>query len=175
MITTYRRLRAVVHDWRMGLSEPWRTLFDFDTLFGAAAGIGMGWWAVHSHAIEKTESGDLYALAGAAVGLLAVTLAVLALLTGFLSGQTALIIRNQTGGTDGFFQSFKVVVFASGLSVIACVAGAIYANSITLSMTGTSRSEAGVWHCDLVLHVGGHRHHASGQHSLYVRPDTSRC
>ena len=84
-------------------------MLDWDAVLGCAAGAAVGLWAVHSHAIESTESTDLYARAGAAVGLLAIALAVLALLTGFLSGRTAYILRGRKGGTYEFFRPFKLI------------------------------------------------------------------
>ena len=160
-----------MHDWRMTLPEPWRTVLDFDTVVGAFGGAGVGFWAASSHTIESSETGDLYALAGAAVGLLVAALAVLALLTGFLSRRTAYIIRNREGGTDAFFRSFKVVVIVTGISIVACVIGAVDASSSTLTKTGTERRSIFLRPRHLVLPMGRRRRHVLGEQSS----DTAMC
>src|ERR1700728_3923963 len=86
--------------FRSKLPGPLRVSIALDSIAGCGLGVGAGIWAVSVRAIENTESTDLYALAGAAVGLLAIALAVLALLTGFLTGRTAAVIRHGRGSTD---------------------------------------------------------------------------
>jgi hypothetical protein len=115
---------------------------DWDFAVACLLGAGAGYWAIRSHAIESTESTDLYTLATAAVGLLAIALATLALLTGFLSGKTARDLRDRKGNIRGFFRPFVFVTIISGLSLLASVAGAIDSSATNLSTNQTDKLQA---------------------------------
>ena len=109
-----------------GLSD----LLSTDLLFGCLLGAGAGLWAISARAVEGTESTDLIALAGAAAGLLAATLAVMALLISFLSDKTADLIAD-AGGVRSFFRPFRIIALISAAAILASVAGAIDASKVS--------------------------------------------
>lgn len=137
---------------KMSLEERFRShlpdavsdLISADVFFGCVLGVGAGIWATNVKAIEGTESADLIALAGAAVGLLAVTLAVMALLMGFLSGRTERLIQD-AGGIEGFFRPFKISARVSALAILFSVAGAIDASSFSKTSAGTTITPGPSW------------------------------
>jgi hypothetical protein len=100
-----------------------------DLIIGGLLGAGAGVWAIKASAIEGTESSDLIALAGAAVGLLAIDLAVMALLISFLNDRTEQLIKD-AGGVGAFFRPFRITAIISALAVLVSVAGAIDASSV---------------------------------------------
>ncbi len=104
-------------------------VFYWDTLVGALAGFGFGLWAALSTVIERSESGDLLAVAGAGVGLLAVVLAVLALMVGFLKGSIRRLVDKTPGRVAGFFRPFRIVAVVATLAILFSTAGAIDASS----------------------------------------------
>jgi hypothetical protein len=104
-------------------------LLSKDLGIGTLLGAGAGFWAIKVSAVEGTESSDLIALAGAAVGLLAVVLAVMALLMGFLSDRTERLIV-AGGGVRPFFRPFRIIAVISALAILSGVAGAIDSSSV---------------------------------------------
>ena len=99
-------------------------IFSWDLLLGLLLGAGMGVWAYAKSGVLAEESAVLLAVSGAAVGLLAVTLAVMALMAGFLTGFFKRVII-QEGGVREFFRPFKIVAWVSGGAAIAGLAGAL--------------------------------------------------
>jgi hypothetical protein len=109
-----------------------RTALAADLYLGCTLGAGAGYWAIAASAVEHIESGDLLALAGAGVGLLAATLATIALLLAFMTGPTLDVIRG-TGGLDPFVRPFRLIAIVDALAILASVAGSIDSSSITKS------------------------------------------
>lgn len=109
-----------------------RTALASDLYLGCALGAGAGYWAISASAVEHTESTDLLTLAGAGVGLLAATLAAIALLLAFMTGRTLDVIR-KTGGVAAFMRPFRLIAIVDALAILASVAGAIDSSSVTRS------------------------------------------
>lgn len=101
-----------------------------DLYLGCVLGAGAGYWASAVRAVENTESTDLLALAGAGVGLLAATLAAIALLLGFMTGRTLDLI-SISGGFPNFVRPFRLIAVVGAIAVLASVAGAIDTSSMT--------------------------------------------
>ena len=123
------RLRSVEERFRRRLPPAVDDVVSNDLIIGTLLGAGAGVWAIKASAVEGTESSDLIALAGAAVGLLAITLAVMALLIGFLNDRTERLIM-AAGSVRDFFRPFKIVAIVRALAILAGVAGAIDASSV---------------------------------------------
>jgi tetratricopeptide (TPR) repeat protein len=98
-------------------------IVSWDLLFGILLGAGMGFWAKAKSGILAEESTVLLTVSGAAVGLLAATLATMALLMGFLSGFYKLVVEKE--GVRSFFRPFKIVASVSAGAIIAGLAGAL--------------------------------------------------
>jgi hypothetical protein len=109
-----------------------RTALATDLYLGCVLGAGAGYWAIAVSAVEHTESADLLALAGAGVGLLAATLATIALLLAFMTGPTLEVIRD-TGGIAPFVRPFRLIAIVDALAILASVAGSIDSSSVTKS------------------------------------------
>jgi hypothetical protein len=129
-VKTMRNKGAEEDDWLKDLLPKWLSeVLRGDLLLGMYLGVGAGVWAISVTAVEGSESSDLIGLAGAAVGLLAVTLAVMGLLMGFLSDRTEKMIM-MYGGVKGFFRPFKFTAWVSAIAILVCVAGAIDATRV---------------------------------------------
>lgn len=139
-----RLLRKLERRIRDHLPDPVNDVLGLDLILGCLLGLGMGIWATKVKSIEGTESTDLIALAGAAVGLLAITLAVMALLMSFLSGRTEKLIQD-TGGTTAFFRPFKITARVSALAILASVAGAIDASTVGKAGSGITTTPGPSW------------------------------
>ncbi len=98
-------------------------IFSWDLLLGLLLGAGMGIWAHAKSGVLEEESAVLLAVSGAAVGLLAVTLAAIALLMGFLQGFYKKVI--EAAGVKEFFRPFQIVAWVSGGAAIVGLAGAL--------------------------------------------------
>ena len=109
-----------------------RTALATDLYLGCVLGAGAGYWAIAVSAVEHTESTDLLALAGAGVGLLAATLAAIALLLGFMSDQRTLDVIRKSG-LAAFVRPFRLIAIVDALAILASVAGAIDSSSVTRS------------------------------------------
>jgi uncharacterized membrane protein len=95
----------------------------------------MGIWATTVKAVEGTESSDLIGLAEAGVGLLAIVLALMGLLMGFLSDRTEKLVR-ESGGITEFYRPFKLTAWISALAILMCIAGTIDSSSVTRNTLG---------------------------------------
>lgn len=89
----------------------------------AGVGISVGFAVIHNIGIRQEESGVLLDSGGAAVGLLAVTLAAVALLLAFLTGPYKVII--QAVGVRRFFWPFVPVAVLSAAAAIMGLTGAL--------------------------------------------------
>ena len=129
-----RGIRRIEHWLRERLPPTVNDILSRDAIIGTLLGAGAGVWAIKASAIEGTESSDLIALAGAAVGVLAIALAVMALLMGFLNDRTERLITaagdTPAEGVRDFFRPFKIVAVISALAILASIAGAIDASSV---------------------------------------------
>jgi hypothetical protein len=90
---------------------------------GVALGTGTGIWAGTTDRVLDQESVVLLAAAGAAVGLLAVTLAAMTLVIAFLEGFFGELIREF--GIRRFFRPFVVVAIVSAGAALVSFAGAM--------------------------------------------------
>jgi hypothetical protein len=106
----------------------------WDLAAGCILGAGAGYWAISVKAVEQTQSTDLIALAGAGVGLLAATLAAIALLLGFMAGRTLDLIADY--GLESFVRPFRIIAIVAAIAILTSIAGAIDASSVT--KTGVS-------------------------------------
>lgn len=123
-------------DWFSEHLPTWATdLLRGDLVLGMYLGLGMGIWATAAKAVEGTESSDLIGLAGAGVGLLAIVLALMGLLMGFLSDRTEKLVM-QSGGIKEFYRPFKLTVWISAFAILICIAGAIDSSSVTKDKLG---------------------------------------
>lgn len=138
------RLHSVEEQFRTRLPPAINDLLSKDLIIGSLLGAGAGVWAIKASTIEGTEDSDLIALAGAAVGLLAITLAVMALLIGFLNDRTERLIM-AAGGVQDFFRPFKITAIVSALAVLASVAGAIDASSVHIVSGSVVTSPGPTW------------------------------
>jgi hypothetical protein len=86
-----------------------------------AAGVLSGFWAAGTPRVLARDLTVLATIAGAAVGLLAVTLAAMALLATFLQGFYGRAITEL--GIEGFFRPFRIVAAASAVAALASLAG----------------------------------------------------
>ncbi len=123
-------------DWFTEHLPTWATdLLRGDLVLGMYLGLGMGIWATTVKAVEGTESSDLIGLAQAGVGLLAIVLALMGLLMGFLSDRTEKLVR-ESGGITEFYRPFKLTAWISALAILMCIAGAIDSSSVTRNTLG---------------------------------------
>jgi hypothetical protein len=90
---------------------------------GCLFGIGAGVWAATTPRVQDEESMVLLAVAGAAVGLLAVTLTAMTLVIVFLEGFFGQMIDDFS--TRRFFLPFVVVAFVSAVDAVVSFAGAV--------------------------------------------------
>lgn len=122
-VSRYRRVRiALWRFFRNTISQP-------DLGAGAIVGIGVGFWAYYKHSVQLIEGTVLTADIGAAVGLLAVTLAAMTLILGFLQGFYKTVISLTPGGAREFFYPFKVVAVVSGAATVAGIISSLDADA----------------------------------------------
>jgi hypothetical protein len=105
------------------------TVFQPDFGIGAIIGVGVGFWAYYKHSVQLEEGTILTTDIGASVGLLAVTLAAMTLILGFLQGFYADLIRTVPGGEAKFFYPFKVIAVVSGGAAVSGIVSSIDADS----------------------------------------------
>lgn len=101
--------------------------FGLDTLIGVAVGAGAGVWGALVHNGLEHEETILLTIGTADVALLAVILAAVALMAGFLNGFFGRVIE-AASSTWGFFRPFQIVAWVSALGAMLCFAGAIDAS-----------------------------------------------
>jgi hypothetical protein len=89
----------------------------------AALGAGVGIWAATTDRVLAQEPTILLAFAGAAVGLLAVTLTAMTLVITFLEDFFGEMIKDY--GVRRFFRPYVVVTFVSAIAAVVSFAGAI--------------------------------------------------
>ena len=118
----YMTVRRVV--WRFLRN----TVFQPDFGVGAIVGVGVGFWAYYKHSVQLLEGVVLTTDIGASVGLLAVTLAAMTLILGFLQGFYKSLIR-KVGGAKSFFYPFKVIAVVSGAAAISGLISSLDADS----------------------------------------------
>lgn len=105
------------------------TIVQPDFFLGVIAGLSMGIWAYHIHSKElvNDEATILAASIGASVGLLAVTLAAMTLILGFLQGFYKTLIRSvakkEMGGLRQFFYPFELISVISGGAALCALGG----------------------------------------------------
>jgi hypothetical protein len=105
------------------------TILQADFWIGVVAGVGVGFWAWYKHSVALEEGTLLTTDIGAAVGLLAVTLAAMTLILGFLQGFYANLIRYAPGGANAFFYPFKVIAVVSGGAAVSGIVSSLDADS----------------------------------------------
>jgi hypothetical protein len=105
------------------------TILQPDLGVGAIIGVGIGFWAYYKHSVRLDEGIVLTTDIGASVGLLAVTLAAMTLILGFLQGFYASLIRRVRGGAKAFFYPFKVIAVVSGAAAISGIVSSLDANT----------------------------------------------
>jgi hypothetical protein len=105
------------------------TIFQPDFGLGAVVGIGVGFWAYYKHSVQLLEGVVLTTDIGASVGLLAVTLAAMTLILGFLQGFYKDLIRSVRGGVKSFFYPFEAIAVVSGAAAISGVLSSLDADS----------------------------------------------
>jgi hypothetical protein len=105
------------------------TIFQADFGIATAIGVGVGFWAYYKHSVQLDEGVVLTTDIGAAVGLLAVTLAAMTLILGFLQGFYANLIRSVPGGEKSFFYPFKVIAVVSGAAAVSGIVSALDADA----------------------------------------------
>jgi hypothetical protein len=105
------------------------TIFQPDFGIGLVVGIGVGIWAGYKHSVKLDEGTVLTTDIGASVGLLAVTLAAMTLILGFLQSFYKNVIRAARGGAKSFFYPFKVIAVVSGASAICGTVSSLDADS----------------------------------------------
>lgn len=110
-------------------------IFVPDFWTGVVVGIGVGFWAYYKHSVQLDEGGVLNTDIGASVGLLAVTLATMALIIGFLQGFYADLIRSVPDGEREFFYPFKVIAVVSGGAAISGLVSSLDADSSPLRLS----------------------------------------
>jgi hypothetical protein len=84
---------------------------------GLVLGAGVGVWAAYRHYVRMKEGAVLTTDIGAAIGLLAVSLAAMTIIMGFLQDFYKDIIAAK-GGPKEFFRPFEVVAVLSGSAVV---------------------------------------------------------
>jgi hypothetical protein len=89
----------------------------------AGVGVAVGFAVIHNIGVRQEEDGVLLDSGGAAVGLLAVTLAAVALLLAFLTGPYKVII--EAVGARRFFWPFVPVAALSAAAAIMGLTGAL--------------------------------------------------
>src|SRR5438105_987542 len=111
-------------------------------VLGVVLGAGGGLWAESIRAVLDQESAALLAMAGAAIGLLSVALAVMALLTGFLRDYFGMVI--EAIGIPKFFEPFQILAVVSAAAAIVSFAGAMGSSSGSITLRG-SLFGAAIW------------------------------
>jgi hypothetical protein len=95
---------------------------------GVVVGVGIGFWAAYEHSVRIREGVVLTSDVGAAIGLLAVSLAAMTIVLAFLDGIYKNVIRKK-GGVDAFFRPFKLVAVLSGAAAIAGIVSSLQSNT----------------------------------------------
>jgi hypothetical protein len=111
-------------------------------VLGILLGVGGGIWSDELTAVLEHESDVLLAMAGASVGLLAVALAVMALLTGFLRDYFGKVIA--TIGMSKFFAPFQTLAVLSAMATVVSFAGAMGSTSGPVPLRGALFGSA-IW------------------------------
>jgi hypothetical protein len=127
-----RRLEESV---RSRLPDRVNDVVSSDLGLGLLLGAGMGFWAISKKTVEGTESSDLIGIAGASVGVLAVTLAVLAIAIGFWNSPIQQLILD-AGGVKAFSRPFWITSVVSAVAILVSIAGAIDASSVSTTKAG---------------------------------------
>jgi hypothetical protein len=113
-------------DVDVGPRKPWLSgarAQDLAVAVAALGGAAVGYWAVKSGRVLGTEAVVLVAMGGAAAGLLAVTLAAMTIVLGFLERFFGKLIDKI--GLSRFFQPFRRLAQVSGAAALASFAGAM--------------------------------------------------
>jgi hypothetical protein len=130
-----RIVRAYRVAYRFVLRFLRNTIFQADFGIAATVGVGVGFWAYYKHSVQLDEGVVLTTDIGAAVGLLAVTLAAMTLILGFLQGFYANLIRVVPGGVKSFFYPFKVIAVVAGGAAVSGIVSALDADSSPLRLS----------------------------------------
>lgn len=130
---TVKLARRIIHASETVSRAVWRfsrdTIFQPDSALGVIVGVGVGFWAYYKHSVRLDEGTILTADIGASVGLLAVTLAAMTLILGFLQGFYASLIRHVDGGPKAFFYPFKVIAVISGAAAVSGIVSSLDVNA----------------------------------------------
>jgi hypothetical protein len=100
-----------------------REVFTKYAPFEALLGAGVGVWAATTERVLQQEPAMLLAFAGAAIGVLAVTITAMTLVITFLEDFFGKMIADY--GVRRFFRPFVVIAFVSAVAAVVSFAGAI--------------------------------------------------
>ena len=101
---------------------------------GVVAGVGIGFWAAYRHAVRVREGVVLTSDIGAAIGLLAVSLAAMTIVLAFLNGIYKRVIAKY-GGPEEFFRPFELVAVLSGAAAITGIVSSLESNVTPLNLS----------------------------------------
>jgi len=96
-------------------------------ILATAAGVAIGLWAASKHTVLGEEKDALIAMAGAMVGLLAITLAAMTIVLGFLDDFFGDLIEELE--LSSFFRPFKWLAWMSAAAALVSFLGVIDATS----------------------------------------------